>query len=220
MVLFVDFRLQKRKVFEKIRSLRIYPRRGVLLVACLILNSNFLSLLQDLRLAPLYAAEQQGREASIMRQKDEGKTDIVVPAFTVKPKLLFFSDIRPSPQDWKNQSYAQYWGVRSISALPAPLLNDGRARRDFLEGKLSGMEMLANAGNSEAQFMLGEIYDTTFASLSGTPKDNATAAKWYFLAARQKYAHAQRRLSRFYALGTGVPKNYFYAIGWLLRSQF
>jgi hypothetical protein len=214
------FGYRNEAAFDKIRSLRIYPWRGVLLTLCLLLNGNFISLLRDLHVAPLYAAEQKQREALVTRQKAEGKTDIVVPSLTVKPKLLFFTDLRPSSYDWKNQSYAQYWGIHSVSALPAPLLNDEGARRDFLEGKPESMEALADAGDPEAQFMLGEIYDTTFASLSGTPKNNATAAQWYLLAAQQQYAPAQRRLSRFYALGMGVPQNYFYAVGWLLRSQF
>jgi hypothetical protein len=215
-----SFGYRNEKVFEKIRSLRVYSWRGVLLALCLVGNSNFLSLAQDLRLAPLYAAEQRNREASIARQKDEGKTDIVVPALTVKPKLLFYSDIRPSPSDWKNQSYAEYLGVETISALPAPLLEDEEKWRDVWEGKPEGLESLADEGDPEAQFMLGEIYDSTFAPLSGTLKDNATAAEWYRMAADQGYAPAQRRLTRFYALGMGVPKNYFYAVGWLLRSQF
>jgi hypothetical protein len=207
-------------VFEKIRSFRIYPQRGVLLALCLVLNSNFLALIQDLRTAPFYAAEQRQREALILEEKKEGKTDIVVPTLTVKPKLLFFTDIQPSPNDWKNQSFAEYWGVRSISALPQEILHDERARRDFQEGKPAALETQALAGDLEIQFMLGEIYDSTFAPLSGTPKDNATAAKWYRMAADQGYSRAQRRLTRFYALGMGVPKNYFYAVGWLLRSQF
>ncbi|MDR2180112.1 MAG: sel1 repeat family protein [Synergistaceae bacterium] len=224
-----SFGYRNEKVLEKIRSLRIYPWRNVLLVLCLLLNGNFISLLQDLRVAPLYAAEQQDREASIIRQKNEGKKDIVVSALTVKPRLLFFSDLRPFSSDWKNQSYAEYWGVRSIIALPAPLLKEGA----FPEGKgvetlgietlgieMIKMEALAAAGDTEAQFMLGEIYDTTFASSKEVPKDNGTAAKWYRMAAEQGYSPAQRRLTRFYALGMGVPQNYLYAIGWLLRSQF
>jgi hypothetical protein len=183
--------------FEKIRSLRIYPQRGALLALCLVLNSNFIALIQDLRVAPLYAAEQRQREVMLLQQKEEGKTDIVVPALTVKPKLLFFTDIRPFPNDWKNQSFAEYWGIRSIVS-----------------------EMPSSAGDAEAQFMLGEIYDTTFAPAEGIAKDNATAAKWYRMAAEQGHSHAQRRLTRLYALGMGVPKSYSRAVGWLLRSQF
>jgi hypothetical protein len=214
------FGYRNEKTFDKIRSLRIYPWRGVLLALCLVLNSNFLSLIQDLRTAPLYAAEQRQREALIIQQKAEGKADIVVPALTVKPKLLFFTDLRPSPSDWKNQSFAEYWGVRSVSALPEAMLRDERARRDFQEGKPAALEALALTGDAEAQFMLGEIYDTTFAPAEGIVKDNAAAAKWYRMAAEQGYAHAQRRLTRLYALGLGVPQSYFRAVGWLLRSQF
>ena len=214
------FGYRNEPLFGRIRSLCIYRWREVLLVLCLLLSGNFISLLRDLPLAPLYAAEMRAREVSIARQKNEGKTDVVVPSFTVKPKLLFFSDIRPSPNDWKNQSVAEYWGVESISALPGSMLDDERAIFDFREGKLSGMKAMAEAGDPEVQFMLGEIYDTTFAPHNGVPKDNAEASKWYHMAAMQKHAHASRRLTRLYALGMGVPKNYLYALGWLLRSQF
>jgi hypothetical protein len=217
---FWAFGYRNERVFEKIRSLRVFPWRGVLLALCLLLNGNFIALLQDLRSAPLYAAEQRQRGALVARQKAEGKTNIVVPALTVKPKLLFFTDIRPSPNDWKNQSFAEYWGVRSVSALPEELLHDEKARRGFQEGKLSGLEALALAGDAEAQFMLGEVYDATFAPADDVPKDNAAAAKWYRMAAERGHAHAQRRLTRFYALGMGVPKSYSRAVGWFLRSQF
>jgi hypothetical protein len=214
------FRYRNERVFGKIRSLRLFPWRGALLILCLLLNGNFIALLQDLRSAPLYAAEQRQRDALVALQKTEGATDIVVPALTVKPELLFFTDLRPSPNDWKNQSFAEYWGVRSISALPEELLHDEKARRDFQEGDLSGLEALALAGEPEVQFMLGEIYDTTFAPANNVAKDNAAAAKWYRMAAEQGHAHAQRRLTRFYALGIGVPKSYFQAVARLLRSNF
>jgi len=158
------FGYRNETVFERIRSLRLYRWRGVLLALCLILNSNFLSLVHDLRIAPLYAAEQARRIALIEQQKNENKMDLVVPALSIKPKLLFFSDIRPSSQDWKNQSFAEYLGVRSISALPESMLDDEQAVRDFREGKISGLKAMAEAGDPEVQFMLGEIYDTTFAT--------------------------------------------------------
>jgi hypothetical protein len=214
------FGYRNEAVFEQIRSLRIYSSRGALLALCLVLNSNFVALIQDLRVAPLYAAEQEQRDVLTLRQKEAGKTDIVVPVLTVKPKLLFFTDIRPSPNDWKNQGYAEYQGVRSVSALPEKLFDDEQARRDFRNGKLSGLETLALTGDAEAQFMLGEIYDTTFAPAEGVVKDNATAAKWYHMSAEQGHSHAQRRLTRLYALGIDVPQSYLRAVGWLLRSQF
>ncbi len=213
------FGYRNEAAFARIRALRIYPWRGAILALCLVLNSNFISLLHDLPIASSYAAENREREVLILQQKAEGKADIVVPTLTVKPRLLFFSDLRPSPNDWKNQSFAKYWGVRSISALPASMIGDEQKVRNFREGNLRGLEVLAAAGDAEIQFMLGEIYDTTFAPANDVAKDNVTAAKWYRMAADQGYGPAQRRLTRFYAMGMGVPKNYLYAVYWLFRSQ-
>jgi hypothetical protein len=214
------FGYRNEVAFEKIRSLRIYPWRGTLLTLCLILNSNFFSLIQDLRAMPLYTAEQRQRETLVVQQKTERKTDVVIPTLTLKLKLLFFSDLRPSPNDWKNQSFAEHWGVRSVSALPGKISHDERAQRDFQEGNLSGFEELALAGDAEVQFMLGEIYDTTFAPANNVAKNNTTATKWYRMAAEQGHSHAQRRLTRLYASGMGVPQSYPRAVFWFLRSQF
>ena len=68
--------------------------------------------------------------------------------------------------------------------------------------------------------MLGKIYDTTLAPIAPydeTPKDSMEAAKWYRMAAMQNHPSACVRLTRFYALGIGVPKNYLYALGWFFR---
>ncbi|GHS95027.1 hypothetical protein AGMMS50276_09210 [Synergistales bacterium] len=207
-------------ILNKIRSLHLYRYRGVALALCLVLSSNFISLAQDLRIAPLYLAENRMRENIIQKQKEEGKTDIIVPTLTVKPKLLFFSDIRPFPNDWKNQSFAQYWGVNSIRTLPSSLLNDERKQLELWPKDLSALEALAYAGDTETAFDIGEIYDTTFARVDCVQKDNELAAKWYHMAAEQGDAHAARRLTRLYSQGSGVPQSYLHAIWWLLRSQF
>ena len=34
--------------------------------------------------------------------------------FTVKPKVLFFEDIDRSPDNWKNQAMAEYYGRKGI----------------------------------------------------------------------------------------------------------
>ena len=214
------FGYRNEATFGRIKSLRLYQWRGVLLVLCLLLSGNFISLLRDLPLAPSYAAEYRERDALIAQQKSEGKTDIVVPALITKPKLLFLADIGPFPQSWLNGSVADYWGVQSIIALPEPLSEYERAMSDLREGKLSGLEALAEAGDPETQYLLGQIYNTRADVMYDIPKDNTEAIKWYRMAAEQGHATSSRRLSRFYALGLDVPKNYLYALGWLLRSQF
>ena len=85
---------------------------------------------------------------------------------------------------------------------------------------VSGLERLAGEGDVRMQFLMGELYDTTFAEMDGVAKDNARAAEWYLRAAEQGDAHAQRRLTRLYALGKGIPRNTLKAVYWLARSQF
>ena len=92
--------------------------------------------------------------------------------------------------------------------------------RLFLRGDPGVLEGLAGSGDSRLQFLVGELYDTTFAEMDGVAKDNARAAEWYLKAAGLGDAHAQRRLTRLYAAGKGVSRNYFKAVYWLLRSQF
>ncbi|GHV46126.1 hypothetical protein FACS1894204_07090 [Synergistales bacterium] len=209
-------------VLNKIRSLRVYRWRNVMLALCLVLNSNFISLVKDLRVAPLYLAENKERENIIQKQKEEGKMDIVVPALTVKPKLLFFAGLQPFSSDWKNVNFAKYWNINSVSALPLSIINSNNTRKlnDFKDGKLYVLEEIAGAGDMETAFNLGEIYDTTFAAFNDIPKDNAIAAEWYLLSANRGDTHAMRRLTRLYANGSGVPQSYPRAIWWLLRSQF
>ena len=216
------FGYRNEAVFGRLRSLRLYRWRGVLLMLCLLLSSNFITLLRDLPLAPSFAAEMKERDALIARQKNEGKTDIIVPALRTKPKLLFPGDIGMIPQESQEGGfgYVEYLGVRSIIAFPEPFLDYELAIRDLQEGKLSKLEALAEAGNPEVQFMLGDIYDTRIVGVNYVPKDNTEAIKWYRMAAAQGHRAACLRLVRPYAVGRGVPKNYLYALGWLVRAQF
>ena len=63
---------------------------------------------------------------------------------------------------------------------------------------------LAEAGNSNIQYVLGEWYDNG----EGVPQDHTEAVKWYRLAADQGNATAQYNLAVKYADGTGVAMDY------------
>jgi len=69
---------------------------------------------------------------------------------------------------------------------------------------------LAAAGDSNAQYNLGVIYDFG----KGVPEDDAEAAKWYRLAAGQGDAMAQFNLGLMHANGEGVPKDDAEAVKW------
>ncbi len=58
-----------------------------------------------------YYAEYENR-CQLLR--DESKSEVVLPPFSVKPYLLYFSDIAEDPSDWVNQVIAGWYGKESI----------------------------------------------------------------------------------------------------------
>jgi len=82
---------------------------------------------------------------------------------------------------------------------------------------LGDMPVLAEQGNSGAQFNLGYMYHEG----EGVPQDYKEALKWYRKSAEQGNAKAQNNLGYMYYNGKGVPKNYIRAYAWcnLAASQ-
>ncbi len=70
----------------------------------------------------------------------------------------------------------------------------------------------AEAGDTEAQFDLGNLYHNG----TGVPKEHldTEAEKWYRKAAEQEDSLAQFILGNMYANGTGVPKDDVEAYAW------
>ena len=69
---------------------------------------------------------------------------------------------------------------------------------------------LAEAGDVDAQYNLGIMYDNGY----GVPQDYAEAVKWYRLAAEQGYAKAQYNLGTMYEYGNGVLQDNTMAHMW------
>jgi len=73
---------------------------------------------------------------------------------------------------------------------------------------------LAEAGNRDAQFNLGLIYENGL----GVPADGAEAARWYRRAAEQEDRTAQAYLAEMYAKGLGIERNDIEALRWYRRA--
>ena len=85
------------------------------------------------------------------------------------------------------------------------------ARRDFAAA-IAVWRPLAEAGNAEAQTLLGAMYW----SGEGVARDHKEAAKWYLRAADKGYARAQNDIGFMYGFGEGVPpKDNVQAYKWL-----
>jgi len=73
-------------------------------------------------------------------------------------------------------------------------------RKDFAAA-LAVWRPLAEAGNAEAQTLLGAMYW----SGEGVLRDHKQAAYWYLRAAEKGYARAQNDIGFMYGLGEGIP---------------
>jgi hypothetical protein len=84
-------------------------------------------------------------------------------------------------------------------------------RKDFATA-IAVWRPLAEAGNAEAETLLGAMYW----SGEGVTRDHKEAAKWYLRAAGKGYARAQNDIGFMYGFGEGVPpKDNLQAYKWL-----
>ena len=102
----------------------------------------------------------------------------------------------------------------SILAVPASGADFKQGLTAYAEGDYATALLewtpLAKGGSSDAQFLLGYMYDVG----QGAPRDYTTALKWYQLAARQENAMAQTSLGVMYYQGKGVSQDYKAAVKW------
>lgn len=103
-----------------------------------------------------------------------------------------------------------------IVAAPAPTEgaagNPGPSSNLDLTGvETSVLRQSAEAGDKQAQLMLGTMYED---GVGGLPSDMREAAYWYEQAARQGFTKAQYNLGLLYEDGRGVKQDYKQAAYW------
>jgi TPR repeat protein len=95
------------------------------------------------------------------------------------------------------------------SAWAGPLEDGiGAARNGDYSAALFLLQPLADQGNPEAEFALGDLYG------SGIIMDAAKAADWYRRAANQGLPEAENNLGALYSSGEGVPSDPAQALRW------
>ena len=77
----------------------------------------------------------------------------------------------------------------------------------------------AEQGDADAQFYLGEIYESGIhANGEDVPQNYAEAMKWWLKAAEQGNAEAKFKLGLMYYDGDGVPQDYAEAMKWYRKA--
>jgi TPR repeat protein len=92
-----------------------------------------------------------------------------------------------------------------MQPLPKPTLSKAAARQSKEEQLKHDLTSGAEAGNAQAQFALGVLYE--YAHNGSMQPDYAGAAYWYQQASGKGMAQAMRALARLYGDGRGVPKD-------------
>ena len=95
-------------------------------------------------------------------------------------------------------------------------LGDSKYSRDQAFSQITLKELLAvaEAGDAEAQYKLGVIYENG----EGVEDNCMAAARWYKLSAEQGYAKAQFNLALLYKSGLGVTQNLQTAKHWMQQA--
>lgn len=95
------------------------------------------------------------------------------------------------------------------------IVNGTRGGREVeVAAAMARIRGLAEGGDMAAQFQAGIVYRTG----RGVPRDDAEAARWYLLAARQGHPGAQFNLGLMYLSGEGVAKSDTEAAQWMRKA--
>jgi TPR repeat protein len=84
------------------------------------------------------------------------------------------------------------------------------------DDNLEKLQFRAEAGDFEAQFMLGKIYYYGF----GIKRNYTEAIKWFRASANQGHTSAQFLLGEAFEKGRGLKRNYTQAAKWYKRAAF
>ncbi len=93
-------------------------------------------------------------------------------------------------------------------------IENKKSHIDLRDSNLALLQREANAGNSEAQFQLGRLYDIG----EKLERDRQKAITWYTSAANQGHAESEYRLAVAYLYGVGVAKNVGIGESWLTKA--
>jgi len=130
-------------------------------------------------------------------------------------RVVRYCDAGCQKAAWKGHKAACRAGAAELSR--AQLMPVGTVRavpEDVLQADIAKLRVLAAQGNADAEFGLGERYETG----NGVPQDDKAAAEWNLKAARQGHAHAQYTIGFCYDQCLGIAQDHKAAIEWLLKA--
>ena len=155
-------------------------------------------------------------------REEEEMSEEVVEANNGKRENTTPQRVNSTPNRRQNQetnNVSSHAGARQENA--AENVHSGSTPEPQEEDPITKVRKAAEAGDANAQYKMGDIYNFYIASSLGREpisEDKVEAAKWYQKAAEQGHMYAQFNLGDLFYSGQGVSQNYSEAAKWYQKA--
>lgn len=212
-ILFTFFyrgKLTSSEGFVNFSSRYRYP----ILILALLISANFTDVIKALKLGPAYLAENTARVRSINEQKAAGIEDVVITRLENKPPLIY-EDLNISVD---TGSFAEYYGVKSVLAIPKELIGNSEAIKEIQNGNLKPLTKI-NIADPQVLYWLGHLSDPIYKNSYGLEMTIEAAEHWHNLAAEKGHSRSMRALSRLIYTKDKSFHGILNALYWYAKSQ-
>ena len=188
--------------------------RYLILILALLISAKFADVIKSLKLGPAYLAENIARVQSINEQKAAGIEDVVITRLENRPPLIY-EDLIINPD---TGAMAEYYGVKSIAAVPKELINDAEAIKKIQNDNLTPLTKI-NTSDPQVLYWLGFLSDPIYNNSHGLEMSIDAAEHWYKLGAANGHIRCMRSLSRLNYTKDKSLHVILTALYWYAKSQ-
>ena len=192
--------------------------RYPILIFTLLISFNFIDVIQALKIAPAYKAEQIERTQSILQQKSKGISEPIVKRFENKPALIYDDFGCGANSDFT----AKIYGIEKFWVIPEALIHDNTAIDEIQRGNAVPLTKIAEKDMRilESIAVICDPMQTLNAkNAMGLEVSYEEAERWNRLGAAHGNPQSMRSLSRLIYAQDKSLSGILRALYWLAKSQ-
>lgn len=184
--------------------------RWPVLILSVLVSANLRDCVNNLRIAPQYAAEYDSITESMKAQSRRGEKILTIPRMKTRPNLLYWHIEYTSD----HEGVAKYYGGEKLYIIPEELSDNPEAVKKLMSGNLEPFAELAEKGDAEAARIMGKYRDPKNNLRNPAAWNLDEAEKWYSIGAELGDEFCMRPLARL-----TFKKNFPNAL-WLLLISY
>ncbi len=184
--------------------------RWPVLILSVLVSANFRDCVNNLRIAPEYAAEYDSITESMKAQSRRGEKILTAPRIKARPNLLYWNIEYMSA----HENIAKYYGGEKFYIIPEELSQNPEAVKKLTSGNLEPFAELADKGDTEAARIIGNYRDPRNNARNPAAWNPEEAEKYYRIGAENGNAFCMRPLARMV-----YTKNLPEGIYWLVKAH-